>query len=44
MIPAEDSKKIVPMRSKGIDLPAPTIEPIITEEQKKQRKKERDAG
>jgi hypothetical protein len=45
VIPSERRRKVVPMRSKGIDLPAPTIEPILTEEQKKKRRKrERDAG
>ena len=45
VVPAEDRKKVIRIQPKGIDLPAPIIEPILTEEQKKQRrKKERDAG
>ena len=44
VIPGED-RKVVPFQSRGIELPPPTIEPILTEEQKKNKqKKERDAG
>jgi hypothetical protein len=50
-IPTDDLRKVVIIHAKGIDVPAPSFEPILTEEQKQaeelkqqQRKGERDAG